>query len=127
MKRTVFSLTAFFLAGAPVLAQDAQIDDLMNVPAASADGMTVLVKHYDVPGGWATPPHRHGGDAVVYVVDGDAVIELDGEPVPLGSGEAVHATSDQTMIMRNADDSARLVFLVHQFAEEDAPYIRTAD
>ena len=127
MKTGMLSLLAFFATFSPVLAQEAQISDLVNVPTASADGMSLLVKHYDVPGGWATPPHRHGGDAVVYVVEGDAVIELDGEPVPLGGGDAMHASSEQTMIMRNADDSARLVFLVHQFGAEDAPYIRMAE
>ena len=126
MKSKALSSLGFLLICTPVLAQDAQISDLISAPTASADGMALLVKHYDVPGGWVTPPHLHGGDAVVYVVEGNAVIELDGEAVPLASGEAVHATSEQTMIMRNADDSARLVFLVHQFGAGDAPYIRMA-
>jgi len=127
MKTFVLSLCALFAASTSVLAQEARISDLVSAPAVSADGMSLMVKHYDVPGGWVTPPHRHGGDAVVYVVEGDAVIELDGEPIPLGSGEAMHASSEQTMIMRNADDSARLIFLVHQFGADDAPYIRMAE
>lgn len=123
MKTTIAVASTILIAGA-ALAQDAQVTDLVTTPVQNSDGMVLLAKHYDVPSGWQTPPHRHSGDVVVFVVSGEAEIALDGESSMLMPGDAISATADQTMIMANPSDSDRLVFLVHQVSAEDDPYIR---
>jgi quercetin dioxygenase-like cupin family protein len=43
-----------------------------------AHAMTIVVEH--PPGDPGTPPHRHTGPAFGYVLDGEMVFELEGEP-----------------------------------------------
>lgn len=124
MKSGSVGLAGVLLIAGSAMAQDAQVTDLVTVPVENSDGMVLLAKHYDVPGGWQTPPHRHSGDVIVFVVSGEAEIALDGDTSSLGAGDAISATADQVMIMGNASEADRLVFLVHQVSPEDDPYIR---
>ncbi|MEU6269914.1 cupin domain-containing protein [Saccharopolyspora shandongensis] len=45
---------------------------------SGAHAMTVVVEF--PPGDPGTPPHRHSGPAFGYVLDGEMVFELEGEP-----------------------------------------------
>ncbi|WP_246670006.1 cupin domain-containing protein [Arthrobacter zhaoguopingii] len=58
------------------------IDVLSAVTAApiptGAEAMTILVTLK--PGSIGSPPHRHSGPAYGYVVEGEMVFELEGEP-----------------------------------------------
>ncbi|MGO8904754.1 MAG: cupin domain-containing protein [Solirubrobacteraceae bacterium] len=43
------------------------------------------------PVGWSLPAHRHNNEAeTIHIVEGDFVIEIDGEPSRLSAGETVH-------------------------------------
>lgn len=124
MRKLVGGLVAALLIAAPAAAQEAEVTDLLVTPLQSSEGMVLLAKHYEVPAGWVTPPHRHSGDVVIVVTSGEAMIELDGEPTVLMPGDAISATPDAFMIMSNPSETERLEFLVHQVSAEDAPYIR---
>ena len=54
---------------------------------ADAHAMTIVVQY--PPGDPGTPPHRHPGPAFGYVLDGEMVFELEGEPARVvRAGEA---------------------------------------
>ena len=59
-----------------------EVDVVSSVPAPplpdSSEVMTLLVKL--PPGSAGNPPHRHTGPAFGYVVQGEMVFELEGEP-----------------------------------------------
>lgn len=43
------------------------------------------------PVGWSLPAHRHSNEAeTIHIIEGDFVIELDGESSPLSAGQTVH-------------------------------------
>ncbi len=43
------------------------------------------------PVAWSLPPHRHSNEAeTIHIVEGDFVIEIDGERSRLSAGETVH-------------------------------------
>ncbi len=43
------------------------------------------------PAGWSLAPHRHRGEAeTIHVLEGDFVVELEGERVRVGAGETIH-------------------------------------
>ena len=49
--------------------------------------MTIVIEY--PPGCPGAPPHRHSGPAFGYVLEGEMVFELDGEPPRvIGAGEA---------------------------------------
>lgn len=50
---------------------------------AGAHAMTIVVEF--PPGDPGTPPHRHSGPAFGYVLDGEMVFELEGEPARVSS------------------------------------------
>jgi quercetin dioxygenase-like cupin family protein len=47
---------------------------------AGAHAMTIVIEY--PPGDHGTPPHRHPGPAFGYVLKGEMVFELEGEPAP---------------------------------------------
>lgn len=60
-----------------------QLDVVATVPGApqiheNAEAMTILVTL--PPGSPGAPPHRHSGPAYGYVLEGEIVFELEGEP-----------------------------------------------
>lgn len=63
---------------------------LHQVPPSIPAGAEVMTVTVEVPpGGPGLPPHRHSGPAFGYVLDGEIVFELEGEPERLiRAGEA---------------------------------------
>jgi quercetin dioxygenase-like cupin family protein len=54
---------------------------LTQVPRVIPDGAEVMTVTVDLPpGDPGTPPHRHSGPVFGYVLDGEIVFELEGEP-----------------------------------------------
>lgn len=123
--KQIFAGCAALLVAYSAQAQDAVVTDLVAGDAISgADGMVLIVKNYDVPPGWATPRHFHSGHVTVYVAQGTARLELESGDHSVAAGEAIQAMPGEAMIMSNASDSERLVFVVHQVNEAGAPYIQ---
>ena len=58
--------------------------------AASLDPDKLSLHITEIPPGTrAHPPHTHNGTEAFYVFEGNGVIEMDGETVPVGSNQAV--------------------------------------
>ena len=91
---------------------------------AGANVMTVVVEF--PPGDPGTPPHRHSGPAFGYVVKGEMLFELEGEPervIPAGEafwepgGDVIHYQDG------NNRDDVPLRFVVTMLCEPGKPML----
>jgi len=70
-----------------------------------AHAMTVVVEF--PPGDPGTPPHRHSGPCFGYVLDGEMVFELEGEPARVvRAGEAFWEPGGDVIHYRNGNHRA---------------------
>ncbi|WP_405866131.1 MULTISPECIES: cupin domain-containing protein [unclassified Streptomyces] len=93
-----------------------------------ASGMTVLIEW--PPGATGTPPHRHSGPAFGYVLEGEVLFELEGEPervIKAGDtfwepgGDVIHYQDG------NAGADVPCRFVVTMLCAPDAPMLTLVD
>jgi len=74
--------------------------------------------HYTVlPPGTSIGLHTHGNDEEVYVIlEGSGVMEVDGQKIPVGKGDAVLNKPYATHALYNTSDSADIKILVFEVA-----------
>lgn len=80
---------------------------LHQIPPVIPDGADVMIVTVEVPpGDPGTPPHRHSGPVFGYVLEGEIVFELEGEPeriIPAGEafwepgGDLIHYQSGNNL------------------------------
>ncbi|MDY6819841.1 MAG: cupin domain-containing protein [Halobacteriales archaeon] len=73
-------------------------------------GMTVV----DCPPGWTGKAHDHADDGqeeVYYLVDGEATITVEDEPVELSGGDAVRVAAEATRQIENGDRESQFVIV----------------
>ena len=98
-----------------------------SIPAG-AHAMTIVVEF--PPGDPGSPPHRHPGPAFGYVLEGEMIFELEGEPprvVKAGEafwepgGDVIHYSDG------NARDDVTLRFTVTMLCEPGRPMLVLVD
>ena len=109
--------------GAAQAQEKAQITDVFKTALSVAAAQEVSVRTYDVPPGWATPPHYHTGHMFLYVVEGTGAMEAEGHTHTARSGQVLHHLPEKTMVMRNASTSERLKFVLFQVGATGAPLV----
>jgi quercetin dioxygenase-like cupin family protein len=110
-----------------------QIDMIGSVPGApqipeGAEAMTLLVTL--PPGCEGAPPHRHSGPAYGYVLKGEMVFELEGEPARvLKAGETFWEPGGDVIHYQdgNALADARTEFVVTMMCAPGAPMLELVD
>jgi quercetin dioxygenase-like cupin family protein len=91
--------------------------DLSDLP-----GRELIVSRLVTAPGWVHGRHFHAGHELVYVLEGSAVLEVDGKsPVELGPGAFAHVPPRQIHRGRNASASAPLRFLLIRIHEKGQP------
>lgn len=101
------------------------------VPPFIPDGvqvMTVVVEF--PPGDPGTPPHRHSGPAFGYVVEGEMLFELEGEPERVvRAGEAFWEPGGDVIHYQDGNnrDDIRLRFTVTMLCEPGQPMLTLVD
>lgn len=63
--------------------------------------------------GWTGKEHDHaeeGHEEVYFLADGAAVVTIDGEEVPMESGDAVRIPPEATRLIENGDTESTFVF-----------------
>ncbi|GGM59281.1 cupin domain-containing protein [Dactylosporangium sucinum] len=86
--------------------------------------MTIVVEY--PPGDPGTPPHRHSGPAFGYVVEGEMVFELEGEPPRvLRAGDAFWEPGGDVIHYQDGNhrDDRPVRFTVTMFCEEGKPML----
>ncbi|MBV1855093.1 cupin domain-containing protein [Catellatospora tritici] len=95
---------------------------------AGAHAMTVIVEF--PPGDPGTPPHRHSGPAFGYVLEGEMLFELEGEPERvIRTGEAFWEPGGDVIHYQDGNnrDDTRLRFLVTMLCEPGKPMLVLVD
>lgn len=91
--------------------------DLSGVP-----GTELLVSRLVTAPGWIHGRHYHAGHELVYVLEGSAVLEVEGKPpVQLAPGAFAYVPPRQIHAGRNASATAPLSFLLIRIHEKGQP------
>jgi quercetin dioxygenase-like cupin family protein len=95
---------------------------------AGAHMMTIVVEF--LPGDPGTPPHRHPGPAFGYVLDGEMVFELEGEPARVvRAGEAFWEPGGEVIHYQDGNhrDDIPVRFTVTMLCEPGKPMLTLVD
>jgi quercetin dioxygenase-like cupin family protein len=95
---------------------------------AGAHAMTVVVEF--PPGDPGTPPHRHSGPCLGYVLEGEMVFELEGQPPRvLRAGEAFFEPGGDVIHYQDGNnrDDIPVRFTVSMFCEPGTPMLTLVD
>ncbi|KOX34169.1 cupin [Saccharothrix sp. NRRL B-16348] len=95
---------------------------------AGAHAMTVVIEY--PPGDPGTPPHRHPGPAFGYVLEGEMVFELEGEPARVvRAGEAFWEPGGDVIHYQDGNnrDDVPVRFAVTMLCEPGKPMIDLVD
>ena len=93
-----------------------------------AHGMTVVIEY--APGDPGAPPHRHSGPAFGYVLEGEMLFELEGEPPRvLRAGEAFWEPGGDVIHYQDGNNRADvpLRFTVTMLCAPDRPMFTLVD
>ena len=89
-------------------------------------GKEALVLTVEYPPGGASLPHRHDADVFVYVLEGEVIMQVAGQPpVTLGAGATFYeGPADVHLQSANASSRAPAKLLVVMVKNRDAPVSR---
>ncbi|MCM0675662.1 cupin domain-containing protein [Micromonospora phytophila] len=93
-----------------------------------AHAMTVVIEY--PPGDPGTPPHRHSGPAFGYVLEGEMLLEIEGEPERIvRAGEAFWEPGGDVIHYQDANnrDDIPLRFTVTMLCEPGKPMLTLVD
>ena len=113
-----FTPSALFAQTPPTPPRTLLQTDLQGVP-----GQEAMVQIVNIPPGAATPKHIHpDGHEIVYVLEGETVVEIDGAATKtFAAGELVHIAPNVPHLGRNASTSASLKLLVMRIKDKTKP------
>ena len=128
MKTTAVLTISLALAGGTLLAQDGPVRTLLSRDLAKDPGREISMVTVDYPPGGSTPVHTHDAQAMVYVLEGSIVMQLEGAaPVTLTAGQTFYEGPDDVHIVsRNASNTAPARYVVFMVKGKGAPILTPA-
>jgi quercetin dioxygenase-like cupin family protein len=125
MKSTAVLAFLLSLAGGTLVAQNDPVRSLLSKDLAGVPGREVTMVTVDYPPGGSTPAHTHHAQALLYVLEGSIVMQVEGKaPVTLTPGQTWYEGPDDVhVVSRNASDSAPAKYLVFMVKDKDAPIL----
>jgi quercetin dioxygenase-like cupin family protein len=122
------TLTAGIVAGAfaaaTLGAQPPSVREaaLLRTDLVGIDGKELIVSRFETAPGWVHGRHYHAGHEFVYVLEGSAIVEIEGRPpVRLGPGATAHMPPRQVHAGRNASGTEPLRFLLFRIHDKGQP------
>jgi quercetin dioxygenase-like cupin family protein len=117
-------LPALLIAGT-LMAQDAQVTQLMSKDLADCPGKEGLTITVVYPPGASDPIHRHNAHAFVYVLEGSVVMQVKGgKEVTLTPGQSFYeGPNDIHTVGRNASTTKPAKFVVFLVKDKGAPVL----
>jgi quercetin dioxygenase-like cupin family protein len=98
-------------------------DDLKAVPGSEAYVLAV-----EFPAGWVGERHYHTGDVFVYVLEGEFVVDVEGEGrLTFGPGEVYHESLNTVMQARNPRTDVATKAILFQVGKEGEPLMIRAE
>lgn len=86
---------------------------LLRTDLAGVAGKELIVSRFDTAPGWAHGRHYHVGHELVYVLEGSAIVEVEGKlPMTVPAGTTAYFPPKQVHAGRNASRSASFRFLL---------------
>ena len=125
MKNAAVLLLSVSLAGGTRAAQDVTIKSLLSKDLAGAPGKELSMITVDYLPGASDPVHTHDAQAMVYVLEGSVVMQVQGNPpVTLAPGQTFdEGPGDVHIGARNASHTAAAKFLVFFVKDKGAPIL----
>jgi quercetin dioxygenase-like cupin family protein len=101
------------------------VEPLWSTDLAGASEKELAMIAVEYPPGAADPVHTHGAQALVYVLDGSIVMQVEGgAPVTLTRGQTFYEGPDDVHIVgRNVSDTVPAKFLVFLVKDKGAPIL----
>src|SRR4051812_7501570 len=108
-----------------LLAQEAQVTELMKKDLPDFAGKEGLMITVVYPPGSSDPIHRHNADAFVYVLEGQIIMQVrGGKEVTLGPGQTFYeGPKDVHVVGRNASKTKPAKFVVFLVKDKGAPVL----
>ena len=126
MKKTAVLVLSLSVAGGTMLAaQDTTIKSLLLKDLAGTSGKELLMITVEYRPGATDPVHRHHAQAMVYVLEGSVVMQVEGkDPVTLLPGQTFYEGPDDVhVVARNASQTEPAKFLVFFVKDKGAPIL----
>jgi len=123
MKRTIVSLLLLYLMTSTMMAQQAEVAQLMSRDLTDSPGKEVVMLAVTYPPGSSDPVHRHNAHAFVYVLEGSIVMQVKGgKEVTLTPGQTFYEGPDDIHVVgRNASKTNPAKFLVVMLKDKGSP------
>lgn len=128
------------LATLPVAAQEQEqdagreyvstaiIDSVLHDDLEALPGTEARVLEVEFPAGWTGDRHYHTGDVFVYVLEGEFVVDVEGEGrLRFGPGDVYHEAVNTVMQARNPSTSVATRVILFQVGEEGQPLMIRAE
>lgn len=119
-------LLSAFLMLAAVTAEAADVKELFAIDLADYPGKEGRIIEVSYPPGARDMVHRHDAHAFVYVLEGQIIMQLKGQPeVRLTAGQTFYeGPTDVHVVGRNASDSEPARFVVVLLKDKGAPVLK---
>jgi len=121
-------LVACLLSGA-LVAQEAEVTQLMSKDLTSLPGKEGLMITVEYPPGSSDPIHRHNAYGFIYVLEGSIVMQVrGGKEVTLTPGQTFYEGPDDVHVVgRNASKTKPAKFVVFFVKDKGAPILVPAN
>src|SRR5213592_928475 len=125
MKFTKLILVLVCFASSVLMAQEAQVTELLTKELTNLPGKEGLMITVVYPPGSSDPIHRHNAHAFVYVLEGSIVMQVKGgKEVTLTPGQTFYEGPDDVHVVgRNASQTKPAKFVVFFVKDKGAPVL----
>jgi quercetin dioxygenase-like cupin family protein len=125
MRTPAALLLAMSLASGTIGAQGVTIKTLVSHDLAGTPGRELSMITVDYLPGASDPVHTHNAQAMVYVLEGSVVMQVQGKPaVTLVPGQTFYeGVDDVHIVARNASQTAPAKFVVFFVKDKGAPIL----
>ena len=129
MMTRVVALVLLCLMSGIAMAQTAKVTELMSKDLPESPGKELLVLAVEHAPGGSNPVHRHNAHAVVYMLEGSAVMQVKGgKEVTLTPGQTFYeGPNDVHLVDRNASSTKPAKFVVFMIKDKGAPALLPAE
>lgn len=104
------------------------IDSVLHDDLEALPGTEARVLDVEFPAGWTGDRHYHTGDVFVYVLEGEFVVDVEGEGrLRFGPGEVYHEAVNTVMQARNPSTSVATRVILFQVGEQGQPLMIRAE
>ena len=120
-----WALVTSFLVGLTSTPRDATVTPLLSKDLSHAEGKELSMITVEYAPGGSDPVHTHHAQALVYVLEGSAVMQVrGGQPVTLTPGQTFYEGPDDVHVVgRNASQTASARVLVFLVKDKGAPVL----